>query len=150
MDQFGVGFQINLLDGKTWEILRVETGFYLVSTPVGAPPMGATRKWIRQVQAFPVESDQSYGIRYSHRHGEDYYTAPSRQLAFQVACNLIIEWWDELEEEDQDTLRELIEEGLYEDACEAWGEMCEDESIEIAEIQSGDASVPKAPPKEST
>jgi hypothetical protein len=80
MDQYGVGFQINLLDGKVWEILRVETGFYLVSTPVGASPMEATRRWIRQVAAFPFESDQSHGIRYSHRHGEDFYVAGHHEV----------------------------------------------------------------------
>lgn len=147
MDQYGVGFQINLLDGKVWEILRVETGFYLVSTPVGASPMEATRRWIRQVEAFPFESDQSYGIRYSHRHGEDIYTAPSRQAAFQVACNLIVEWWSELSENAQEILRDLINEGFYEAALEAWSEMVSGETIEVGELHAGDASTPKAPPR---
>lgn len=149
MDQFGVGFQIDLLDGKVWEILRVETGFYLVSTPVRSSPMEATRRWIRQVEAFPFESDQSYGIRYSHRHGEDYYTAPSRQAAFQVACNLIVEWWSELSENAQDIIRDQINGGLYEAAVEAWGEMVAGETIEIRLLRTGDASTPEAPPRAS-
>ncbi len=128
-----------------WEVLRVESGFCLLSAPTGAPASEATRKWV-SMQA--VEATRiKYALCYSHRHGTDTYLVDDEDAAYRAACNIIVEWWSELRMPAQDSIRGLMEPGNYREAVAEWGQWT-DESITIERTILGDARVPQVPPRE--
>lgn len=142
-----VGNTIETTQG-VWEVLRVESGFCLLSAPTGAPASESTRKWVsmQDVEATRIK----YALCYSHRHGTDTYILDDEDAAYRAACNIIIdiiEWWSELRKPAQDSIRALLESGNYQEAVAEW-DSWSDESITIERALPGDASVPQVPPRE--
>jgi len=139
-----VGDVIETTQG-VWEVLRVESGFCLLSAPTGAPASEATRKWVsrQDVEATRVK----YALHHSHRHGTDTSILDDEDAAYRAACNIIITWWTDLSLRAQDAIRTLLESGNYREAVAEWDQWT-DESITIERALPGDASVPQAPPRE--
>lgn len=64
----------------------------------------------------------THALRYSHSHGTDISVWPSYQDALVGACQIIVSWWDEVEDDDvQCTLRKLFASEEWEEALSVWG-----------------------------
>lgn len=68
-------------------------------------------------------------VAYTHCYGTDVCAYPNEDIAYKGACRIIIDWFDDLDNFDDDRideLRSLINSGSYFPAVVLWNELSGD------------------------
>jgi hypothetical protein len=79
-------------------------------------------------------SDYVYLLVYRNRQGEDVFVYRNEDARFRGACQIIVDWWDEIKSRDaRDTIREHLNKEEWAEAVGVWQDYQEEDPSSLGE-----------------